>query len=268
MGKQNNINTLLIIGVIILIIFGFSQGWFKNIFTFNIGGNNINLSTPTPDNVDPYTPYTVSLNFNPNPTCVGDSVMGSIDSNIPNGVCTLFFMEDGWEVYDTFNLDINGDVSASQVISVPGTTNLRAVCCDLNGNCKISNIVDLVVRFCSSPPPESGPEDESWCYDSDAGSEQYNIQGHCEDSFSSVGYSDTCDGGFNKEYYCGTDNHCYFVKMDCNPGICSNGRCVYQACSSIGRPISQSSCDRGICSTGACKFYPATLTMAARCGCG
>ena len=160
--KKSDKKTILWVGIvtaiILIFVYGGNAGWFKSVI-------NQAPTTPPPNNVpNQFQSYNVFLSFNPNPACTGNSVMGTIDSNIPNGVCTLFQMLDGWEVYDTFNLNANGDVSASQVISVPGTAQLQAVCCDASGNCKVSNSVSLVVRNCSVPPePEPEVSDDVYC---------------------------------------------------------------------------------------------------------
>jgi hypothetical protein len=155
MAKKDNKTWIVLLLIGGVLIYGMSQGWFNNIFTFNIGGagNGVAPITPLPGNVPPQLlSYENFLSFNPNPACVGDSVTGTINTNIPNGACTLFYMGEGWTPYETFNLNSNGDVSASQVIRVAGTVQFQAVCCDAQRNCKGSNNVALTVTDCAVPP--------------------------------------------------------------------------------------------------------------------
>ena len=160
MAKDKNNKMYWVIGIILLLIIGFNQGWFKDIF-----GKNVTPITPTPEKVVEFQTYNVLLSFSPNPMCAGSSMTGSLDTNIPNGECTLFYMGEGWTPYATFDLNANGDVSASRVIAVAGTVQFQAVCCDAQGNCKISNTVSLTVRICDTDgdgiPDNTDPDDDN-----------------------------------------------------------------------------------------------------------
>jgi hypothetical protein len=168
MAKKNNINTWLIIGAIILVLILANKGYFQG-FSFSINPNSENSVTPvtpTPDKVTEFVSYSNILSFSPNPACTGNSVTGSINSNIPNGVCTLFYMGEGWTPYATFDLNANGDVSASRVIAVPGMVRFQATCCDASGNCKISNEVSLTINVCIDSdgdgiPDATDPDDDN-----------------------------------------------------------------------------------------------------------
>lgn len=238
MAKKKNSTLIVILLIGAILIYGGSQGGFDNIFTF-IGGGTPAPITPPPNNVQPtLMSYTNVLSFSPNPACRGSSVTGSIDSNIPNGVCTLFIMGAGWTPFATFNLNANGDVSDSRVITVAGTSQFQAVCCDANGNCKISNAVSLTVRVCDNDgdgnPDDTDPDDDNdgysdedeidagtnlldpdshptetepiICYDSDISlipfEEQLKFAGFCTDSSGTD--SDYCYEGTDHliEYYC------------------------------------------------------------------
>lgn len=169
-----------------LIWYGGTHGWFQSIINLNQ-----NQSTPSPDDVESqYASYKNSLWFTPNTICKVDSTTGYLDTNIPNGVCTIFIMKEGWDIWDSINLNSNGDYSQSGIIDVVGVAHFIAVCCDSKGNCKISNEATLTVNDCNSI-----------CSDTDGG-KMFYIGGKVTTKLGSM--YDTCQP--NKmdllEFYC------------------------------------------------------------------
>lgn len=193
MANKNN-NTMVIIAIIAIAVFAYggSHGWFKG--SFSTINNNEAAATPSPNNnFDEYQSYSVLLSFSPSPGCVGDVITGSIDSNIPNGVCSLF-MKTGtdWQFLQNYNLNANGDVSDANEINTAGTALFRAICCDSSGNCKISNEVSLTINSCSNAAS---------CTDTDGGI-MYYVAGKVTTSLGSM--YDTCqpNGMDLLEFYC------------------------------------------------------------------
>ena len=139
---------ILVVGVLLLLAYVIYSGklQFQNVFQFTQNS----FAPLNPDNQ--YYLYTVAISVAPSNICVGSSVTGTISSNIPNGICTVFVNPNnaGWQIFANVNLDSNGIYSTSQVISVTGTASFRAVCCDSSGNCKTSNDAMITVSTCGS----------------------------------------------------------------------------------------------------------------------
>jgi hypothetical protein len=240
MKKNKNQTIIIVIIIAAVLLYMGNHGMFKSIF--NIGGDNINPPlTPSPDKITEYLSYSNILSINPSTICVGQSTTGSINTNIPRGVCSIYSKigSGAWTLLSNVNLDANGDYSQSSgSITTAGTAMLNAVCCDGAGNCKVSNQVTLTVNNCylcclamgvnacyeNNCPPAgvriSGPyntlplcqascngeTEPVICYDSDIGlspfEEQLKFAGFCTDS--SGTYSDYCYEGTDHliEYYC------------------------------------------------------------------
>lgn len=268
MAKKGS-NTLLIILVLGgILIFGGTQGWFKSITNSTVNNNQI----PNPSNVqNQFSSYQNGLWFSPTTICVGGSSTGNIDTNIPNGKCTIFINNNGvWNVMKSITLNANGGYSESQTVNVAGTATFNAVCCDSQQNCKISNQASLTVNDCSTPAPSSTPP-AGGCSDSDRFDDsdlQPTIFGYCQSSVTTTGIEDVCASLTSvSEKYCGTDNTCKSQTISCLPGWqCIEGQCRIPRCVDVIFPTSQASCDIASSDeSGPCIFAPATLTMPARC---
>ena len=148
MAKNNKtFIAILIVGAIL--IYGASQGWFFNISNFSTYNQQ---TVPNPNNLqNQYSGYSVSISLTPTTICIGQTTIGNINSNIPNGVCSIFVKSGSgtWTFYSNANLDANGDYSAtSPILTIPGVINFIAVCCDSQGNCKMSSQINLMVNTC------------------------------------------------------------------------------------------------------------------------
>lgn len=271
--KKDNTSSLIIVGVIVIVvvlIYGGKQGWFTGLIS--IGSSDVNVNMPentNPDNFNnQYAPYNVVLSFLPVSICSGQSTTGSIDSNIGNGICSIFIktsFNPTWQLFNTVTLNPSGDYSASQVVNTVGTANFAAICCDYQKNCRISNVATLIVDLCNNPTPTP---DTSNCFDSDYGRDIYTL-GICESEITMTGVQDTCASLTSVyEKFCDYDGTCGSEAINCPTGwFCINGICSQPACSGIIYPTSQASCDVGYCSSGGCMFHPATLTTQAYCSC-
>lgn len=126
--------------------------------------------------------YDVTLTLHPNPACVGDPITGTISSNIPNGVCAIAYNTDGtWKLYKTVKLNSNGYYSETQVINTPGTALFRAVCCDAQQNCRISNGIELTTQLCASPNrPTDSPDPRMPCASIIPATADNCNQGYCD----------------------------------------------------------------------------------------
>lgn len=162
MAKGNNDEIWKIIGIIALIfviMWGYQNGKFGDIKNYFSTYNQI---VPNPNNLpNEYTPYSVVINLVPTSICVGQTTTGSINSNIPNGVCSIFVKSGSgtWTFYSNANLDANGDYSAvSPILTIIGPINFVAVCCDAQGNCKMSNQLILNVNACGDNDGDGIPD--------------------------------------------------------------------------------------------------------------
>jgi len=150
MGKKKKfpIIPVLIIIAIAVVAYGGTQGWFKSVFIFP-ETPNAPLNPP-----NQYYLYNLYLNIAPSTICVGDSATGSITSNIPNGICSIWYNPNsaGWGLYSNVNLNSAGSYSETNTLTAAGNVIFRAICCDANGNCKVSVDKTLVVNTCPSAP--------------------------------------------------------------------------------------------------------------------
>jgi len=146
MAKKQDNTIIWIIGIAIIVVILLPKLDFSK-FSFNIQ----NPQTPQPLNVQEYLTYDVSIGLNPTDICAGDFVTGTINSNIPNGVCSIFSdVGVGYSFLVNINLDYYGDWTGAYPVMSVGTANFMAVCCDAEGNCKLSNIVALTSRACDT----------------------------------------------------------------------------------------------------------------------
>lgn len=131
-------------------------------FTFNLpGGTPLAPLNPEKE----YYTYTVSQNIIPNPVCVGDTITASINTNIPNGVCSIFIDPGtGFVLLGNVYLDASGNFSTTETMTAPGVATFRTICCDADGNCRIANDITLVVTTaippCPAPTPPPSPDSD------------------------------------------------------------------------------------------------------------
>ena len=97
------------------------------------------------------TEYWVDLRVEPTRICVAESSNGHIISNMPHALCLIQANSgSGFKFYQNAVLDSTGRYSRAQIVYVAGTSQLRALCADSNGNYRISNTATLVVDDCDS----------------------------------------------------------------------------------------------------------------------
>jgi len=256
--KDNNIWVYVIIAALFLFVVGGKQGWFQSVTNINNPGNT-NPQIPLNPTTQLLT-YNVEIAINPARVCVGDSPIGTIDSNIPNGVCTVFANTgSGYAFFLSAILDGSGKWSQSAPANTPGTAYLMAVCCDRQSNCRISNVVTLIVEMCSTPPPADGGEVYAATCDTKCRALGYDA---------GDGYAELTPNG------CYSTNEPWWIYMELTGNKC----CCLDApdenpggfpCTSIFNPVSQRTCDAGYCQGGmGCYFSAATLSTPARCVCG
>ena len=268
MKKSNYQMWVIIIWIsvaVAILFYGGTQGWFNNL-TQNTFYSNV----PNPNEViTQYLQYSAELTINPRTICVDDWVTGSLNTNIPNGVCSVFTHTPTtqWTFLKSAMLDNSGKYSENQQVHSAGTAYFIAVCCDRQSNCRITNTETLTVNVCDGD--DSNPEPSGYdCVDSDGG-KVTTTSGNCQDSFHQMGYMDNCLSLTGlREYYCDSQNICQYEDVTCQTGwVCISGACRQPECGGIPLPSSQNSCSAGHCSSGTCTFFPATLSTIARCGC-
>ncbi len=210
--------------------------------------------------------YDVQISFSDSTVCVGESVTGYVDTNIPNGICRLWFDAGaGWKYDSDVALDANGDYVESRTPSMPGYVTYFGVCCDLEGNCKMSNTISLTIEACpyenwkccmisrtqfsciQNMCPNGITPIKSFgslascqadckapvippptCSDSDGGDDVW-VKGTCTDSSGST--TDVCPTGDFSEYiseaYC-IGSTCGGLSSSCydRSATCYGGRCI------------------------------------------
>ena len=115
MAKKNN-NTIWIILAVLLVGFfiGGQQGWFNSMLQTGFTSTSYS-SYQNPSNVVEYNQYQASIFFSPNTICLGSPSTGSIDTNIPNGECTIFYNDGSWKPWKSVSLNANGDYQEAQI---------------------------------------------------------------------------------------------------------------------------------------------------------
>lgn len=253
-------NEIWIVGAIILVALMLTSG-----------GNVTNIFNQNPNApLDPEiinSHYTLALDISPNRICVGDTAVGSIQSDISSGVCSIYYNPGtGFRLYKNVWLNANGDYSeTSPPMTAVGVATFRAVCCDSDLNCKISNDETLAVEACDDGSGDGG-DGGFICTDTDGGMDIYNA-GTCTGSGGSV-TDDCASQTYVNENWC-QGEICWGASMLCPTGYhCWEGECILtqQACTSIWNP-SPTACAQGACQTGTCVYVPATVYSIARCAC-
>jgi len=148
MAKEKDNYAVLVLGAIVVILLLQQNGTH-----FQLPGA---VGGQTPDHITDYATYTNVVTLMPLDICVGDNVTLTIDTNIPNGHCSLFLKSeaDPWQFITSVELNANGDYSITMPNNFPtGDYTGAEICSDDAGNAKISNLVYFTVRFCASPPP-------------------------------------------------------------------------------------------------------------------
>lgn len=224
--KQTNYNWIMVAAIIgAIIIIGGNKGWFKSSTTYSV----INVTNQYSSSLNPntfqeqYLTYTNVLSFNPNVVCQGSAATAGINTNIPNGQCTVFSNSNNkdWVVIDELKLNANGDFSENTMVDLaPGTLQLKAMCCDSQQNCKSSNTVTVNINDC--------PKVQFTCTDTDGGQDdQFLKYGTCESTVTQTGGWDQCVGGQLVEQYCAADKTCQTVTHNCDNGmVCDAGKCA------------------------------------------
>jgi len=112
--------------------------------------------TPTPETIIVQANnYNVGLYFSMTELCSGQSTQGHIDSNINNGMCTIYVKNaESWDIVGTLNLNPAGDFVETINFDNIGTFIYKTVCCDANQNCKMSGEANILVKDCQQQPVE------------------------------------------------------------------------------------------------------------------
>jgi hypothetical protein len=152
---EKNQSIVIVVILVAFAYYGFSSGLFADFASFSIvnqqqGQNDVPLQPETQ-----FYQYNVTLSVLPSTICVGDTVVGTISSNIPSGVCNIYLNSGtGFNKLIGVNLNSNGSFSTTQTINTTGTAIFRAVCCDNQGNCRVSNDATLISNPCNQPVVE------------------------------------------------------------------------------------------------------------------
>lgn len=150
----------LVLIAIAIVYVAITGGFNLNFNIQNIIPPNI-IPTPIPTPSVPLNPptqyyqYSVQLTVNPDRICVGQFATGELNTNIPNGMCSIFVdIGKGYQLYKNIVLDEDGYYFEANTVGTAGVATFIAVCSDASGNAKISNIDTLVVcSDCTTPIP-------------------------------------------------------------------------------------------------------------------
>lgn len=249
MAKNNNKTILyIIIAVLIILLFMKSQG----VGPFSTKAPETQPQTPYPKEIiKEFLTYNANLDINPNTVCVGDSATGTITSNIPNGICSVFYDDGtGYTFYNNVNLNSAGSYSESQVMAIPGTLIFIAVCCDVSGNCKLSNTERIITQTCDTDgdgiPDDTDPDDDNDGYPDEVEIEE-GTDPKDLDSYPGIGELNCDSECVNKGYYTGRSapscSNCMYPPEICNPIEGYNYVCCCTPESEPELPMTSAECD-------------------------
>ena len=252
MAKDKNNKMYWVIGIILLLIIGFSQGWFKNPIA-NQEGNYFCCSSGNS--------YSCSLN---------DCSFGSS------------------KVYtDSFNTlsGCNTQCITPQVIQPPAQAQIQTKTCQqiagelgaLYKNTPVSTAkecLDFAILDCQDTGKVidgygiSGtccyytcvvPAVQPVCTDSDGGQDdQYFVKGTVTSSLTVSPFTDECDWGSGqlKEYYCKEDKTIGVTYHICTDyWLCSEGKCAQQLCEDIMGPTVEKCAAGYTTDGGTCAYW-------------
>lgn len=216
-GIFEKYQTLIIGGIgIVVLYFIASSGMLSTAFSFGgttFEGFNFPGMTGTP--LAPLQPETEFLSYSaivdiqPNPLCLGNTLTATINTNIPNGVCSIYANSGtGFAFFSNIFLDGSGNFTITDTPLATGTIVFRTICCDAERNCKIAPDLSFTVTTAIPPCPPPGPPPPA---DSDgdgftdaeeeaAGTDPYDA----DDYPGSDGNGEAPNG-----YTCGLDTSCY-----------------------------------------------------------
>ena len=252
--KRKSISTQ----TIIIALIGIGILYYIYMYGFNINIQNIfqqqsqqPVVPPTP--INQYYLYNVQISINPISICVGQFITGVITSNIPNGICSIFYNTGtGWQLLANVNLNNNGGYSTTQQVNSIGQAKIWAVCGDNQGNYKVSNEVILTVSQCGTTTTQ---QIQHWyccfamgvysCYQNGCTPNGIQISG----PYNSLG---TCQSNCQQTATTTT--------------TIQTGISCY---SSWPKPTSEADCSSryGCPESYACYYYPDTVAVVAHCNC-
>lgn len=220
-NKKLNMNTLLIIGAIILFVIGMNQGWFG--LSREVKDQTIITQLETTE-----TLTGCSLAFSKTEYDVGEEITMTIDNGVNQGCDIYINPEDtGWVFFDSVITGADGIVIITGMIDVPGSVLVRALCGSCVTNTKQISIIESETQGCT---------------DTDGGID-YFVKGTCTDSDSSD--TDRCPAGdFSdpiEESFCSEDGlGCLGVGILCSSlnSFCYQGECVSLSDDSDGDGVS------------------------------
>lgn len=162
MAKKNNYSMFFMALVFILVagglFFAYKEKQSANLGAIVLsGGTTIAVPTPTPETITVQSlSYNIDFYFSMTEVCSGQQSVGHIDSNINNGMCTIY-IENGnnWDIIGTLNLNPSGDFSESINFDDIGTFTYKTVCCDASQNCKLSGEANILVKDCQQQQEQS-----------------------------------------------------------------------------------------------------------------
>lgn len=205
MAKQDNKTWIVILILGIILVYGGNQGWFQST-TYSIGGDVTNILE------NPSNPEGVRCNLKLDKYSItkGDQITGTI-SNGKNTFCEVYGKYEGtWQKIFEGTTNINGELTSSEYINLPGEFTLIAICGEGSDQCT-TNSVTLTVNDVPS----------STCTDSD-GKNKMTPGWVIADG---IYYYDDCAGNWAvKEYWC-NGNVLTESVIGCEPGyICTETR--------------------------------------------
>lgn len=135
-----------ILGVVLILVlvYGGNQGWFKSEFSVVTDENTINLL----DNPSPTIPQgvTCSLSLDKSSIDVGGSITGTIKDGV-NTLCEVFSEKGGvWKKESEGTTDLSGTLTQTRTINEAGTYTIKALCAKGTDKECVTNGVTLTVK--------------------------------------------------------------------------------------------------------------------------
>lgn len=204
-GPDININTLLIIGLIIVFIYGVNDGWFNSNSNIKNFGDITNINEYLTEQSDDEE---CSLYLSDNTICLGETITGTLIDG-ENTECYIFANAgSGWEAVYSGTTDAGGMWKEDHTISAIGTFYLRGICDKDNDGAYtfdvdcITNQVTLTINDCGGG---EGEDEQTYTECSTIELPAYgdlggicSEEGYCENEYNCGHYWDYT----NKEHHC------------------------------------------------------------------
>lgn len=202
--------------------------------------------------------YNLDFSLTPLQMCAGQSIKGNLNSNMPNGICSVYYDDGvkGFVLFENVNLDGNGHYSESQIITMPSTYTFRIVCCDASNNCKSSNDVKARVFDCNNPNQDSDGDGYTDKIEIGEGTDPFNSDSHpsLPTDQSGIDCNAICVGYASGRGPVDSPGRCNYPEIYVSPCCCFAGQTTFYACCQRNSDL-VTFCSRNGCVQGETELY-------------